>query len=53
LLFVVLYIVDRLMSQTADGNIPSSGGVSQYCILLSSNFFLHIFFFVFIYAVFH
>jgi len=28
--------VDRLMSQTADGNIPSIVGMFQCCILLSS-----------------
>jgi len=38
LLVVVLYIVDRLMSQTADENIPSSVGMFQCCMLLSCSF---------------
>jgi len=38
LLVVVLYIVDRLMSQTADKNIPSSVGMFQCCLLLSCSF---------------
>jgi len=40
LLVAVLYVVDRLMSQTADGNIPSSVGMFQWRILLSCGFFL-------------
>jgi len=52
LLVAVLYIVDRLMSQTADENIPSSVGVFQCCTLLSCNFSFYIFiYFIFISAV--
>ena len=40
LLVAVLYIVDRLMSQTADENIPSSVGMFHSCILLSCSFVL-------------
>jgi len=40
LLVAVLCVVDRLMSQTADENIPSSVGMFQCCIFLSCSFFL-------------
>jgi len=36
----VLFVVDRLMSQTADENIPSSVGMFQCCTLLRFSFFL-------------
>jgi len=42
LLVAVLYIFDRLMSQSADENIPSSVGMFQFCILLSCGFFFYI-----------
>jgi len=38
LLVAVLYVVDRLVSQTADENIPSSVGMFQCCMLLSCSF---------------
>ena len=43
LLVAVLCVVDRLMSQTADENIPSSVGMFKCCILLSCSFIAFIF----------
>jgi len=36
----MLCIVDRLISQTADENIPSSVGMFRCCMLFSCGFFL-------------
>jgi len=41
LLVVVLCVFDRLMSQTADENIPSSAGMFQCSILLVFLLYLH------------
>jgi len=41
LLVIVLYIVDRLMSQTANETIPSSVGMFQCCMLFSYSFFFY------------